>query len=170
MPRGSKPGERRGGRVAGTKNRATIQAGLLATRQVDEARANGAKLGTEILSEFANLFRTLALEAHEDQDMRGFARWSRYAVDAAKAIAPFQSPSFKPIEAPAPPPDPREIEEEGRARITLRIFENNRLVEEHGPDLIDGHDQFDVVDGCGDAAGALPTELRAREIKYPSSS
>jgi hypothetical protein len=109
--------------VRGTVNRATVEKAIIAARKVSEAKAKGSKLCTEILSEFANLFRDLALDARTKRDMRSFARWSRFALDAAKAVAPFQSPTFRPIDQPAPPPDPRQVEKDNQITFKLRVFE-----------------------------------------------
>jgi hypothetical protein len=137
MARGSKKGDRRGGRTKGTPNRTTTEKALLAARQVAKAKSEGKPLATAVLFEFMHRFRDMALAHQHD---RQFQKWARLTVDTAKMLAPFQSPTFRAIEQPAPPPDPKE--EQGRARITLRVFESGKLVAEHGPEplrVINGH-------------------------------
>jgi hypothetical protein len=125
MPRGgSKKGERRGGRQAGTKNRATIEAGLRAAAAIDKARDQGLHLGVDILNEFANLFRDLALR--HKQSTREFQKWARLAVDTARLVAPFQSPTFRAIEQPSPAPVLGDKKQP--IRFGLRVFDKGVLV------------------------------------------
>ena len=60
MPRGSKPGERRGGRQKGGKNRATLERAVVAERILKETQMTGRKLGKEVLEEFMNMFGGMA--------------------------------------------------------------------------------------------------------------
>ena len=63
MPRGSRPGERRGGRQKGTKNKRTVEAELLAKRVLDNAPAGAiehAGLGKEVLERYMVMFDELA--------------------------------------------------------------------------------------------------------------
>ena len=100
MGRGSKPGERRGGRRKGAPNKSAIEAGLLAKRALE--LADKAKpLAREVLAEFMLIFRDLALA---NQRKRSFQIWARLAVDTAGKLIPFQSPRYAPISEPAPPP------------------------------------------------------------------
>jgi len=57
MPRGAKPGERRGGREKGQQNRTTIERAALAERIIEEATG---KLARKLLEEFAPMFGGLA--------------------------------------------------------------------------------------------------------------
>src|SRR5262249_20766205 len=63
MPRGSRPGERRGGRQKGTKNKRTVEAELLAQRMLEGApprTIQNARLGKDTLEKFMTLFDALA--------------------------------------------------------------------------------------------------------------
>jgi hypothetical protein len=61
MPRGSSPGERRGGRAKGAKNKSTLERALVAERIIAEQQGTpGRKLGKELLEEFATMFAGLA--------------------------------------------------------------------------------------------------------------
>ena len=82
MPRGSKPGERRGGRRPGSKNRRTLQLEA-AVRQTVE----GAKASDELPAEF---LRRVA--QNEDLDLA-------VRIDAAKACAGFFSPKLASVNA-----------------------------------------------------------------------
>ena len=130
---GSAPGERRGGRPKGSRNKATlerleaervekqIQAEVAkraqnaesARRIAEEARAAGRKLANEVLDEFMQLFAGMAAyyqphptkkTGHEDPAQ--FKEFARLTVETAKALAPFQSPTYKAIEVRAPAPEP----------------------------------------------------------------
>jgi hypothetical protein len=127
MPRGARPGERRGGREKGTPNKATVERTALAERIVAEAKGKpGRKLGREMLEEFAVLFGGLAAMfqpvgtgpdgAVTPQDLKLWAesykeplfeKYARLAVKCADAFADFQSPRLSRVQMAAPPPDPR---------------------------------------------------------------
>jgi hypothetical protein len=121
MPRGAKPGERRGGRAKGKKNRATIereeQARLAMERlaeverlraqemsvQESAAHTSGIKLAKNVLEDFMRLFAGMAARAQPlppgvvpppgyAPNPAEFEKWAFLAVDAAKALAPYQSP------------------------------------------------------------------------------
>jgi hypothetical protein len=64
MPRGSRPGERRGGRAKGTPNRTTVERAAIAARIADEANMRGQKLGKEYLAKYAALRYPPRTEAH----------------------------------------------------------------------------------------------------------
>jgi hypothetical protein len=125
--RGAKPGERRGGRAKGTPNRTTTEAALRAAREVQEAKQSGRKLGKEILSEFANIFRERAFKARTNE--KRFAVWARLACDTAARLAPYESPQYARIETPAPPPSIGEGEPPRVIRFGLRVFEGGRPVQ-----------------------------------------
>src|SRR5262249_43413537 len=60
MGRGAKPGERRGGRLKGSRNKATIERALIAERVANEAKMAGKKLAKEVLDQFMVLFAGMA--------------------------------------------------------------------------------------------------------------
>lgn len=144
MARGSKPGERRGGRKKGTPNLKTIEKKILEAR---EAGAKGAPviLGKETLAEFVVFYRGMAakyqpkasdnpyemdektLPIWEDR-MNKFERWSKLAVECAKYLAPYQSPTFRSvhIQGDMKPTDELEV-------IELTIFDDHNKVIEHRP-------------------------------------
>jgi len=145
MPRGAKPGERRGGKQKGTKNRATIERAALAERIMAEAEGKpGRKLGRELLEDFAVMFAGLAANfqpTHVDprtpagmpltlQDVEAWAKsykeplFEKYAKLAAKCandFADFQSPRMGTVQVAAPPPENRG---QVRKKFTVGIFDN----------------------------------------------
>lgn len=129
MARGAKPGERRGGRVKGMPNKTTIERALIAERTVADAQASGKKLAKEVLDDFMQLFAGMAAHyqptppsaprQNANQNPAEFEKWALHAVDAARMLAPYQSPTFRAVVvAPAPP------QNSGRkqTRFTLTIF------------------------------------------------
>lgn len=118
--RGSRPGERRGGRQKGSRNKAVIereeQARLTRERIELEMQAlggkdpaltaaliEGKKLAKDVLSDFMELFAGMAayyqptpanLPQNANANRGMFEVYAFAAVDAAKALAPFQSPRF----------------------------------------------------------------------------
>lgn len=113
MPRGAKPGERRGGRARGTPNKLTIkkqrEAAEIASRAITDARESGKPLAKEVLDQFMQLFAGMA--AHYQPLPDGvsivppgrnpnpdlFHRYADLAIDCAHKLAPYQSPTFKAI-------------------------------------------------------------------------
>ena len=140
MSRGAKPGERRGGRVAGTLNKATIQKALIAERTAADARTQGRKLAKDVLDDLMQIFMGVAA-AYQfvppgAMDKNGnpipprgngaeFEKWARLTVETAKALANYQSPTFRAIVVAPPPEEKGEI----RKRFTLTVFEGGRRVE-----------------------------------------
>jgi hypothetical protein len=62
-----------------------------------------------------------------------FGQWFDRAVTAtkevaacAKDLASYQAPKIKAVDAPAPPPDPRDVEAKSRRRFGLRVFEGGK--------------------------------------------
>ena len=82
MPRGSKPGERRGGRRPGSKNKRT-----LAIEAAVRATVEGAKTSDVMPAEFL-----LQVVRNEDLDLA-------VRIDAAKACASFFSPKLASVSA-----------------------------------------------------------------------
>ena len=105
--RGAKPGERRGGRQAGTPNRQTVEKLEQARLHVENARGAGKKLGKEILEDFMHLFAGMAatyqplpagvVDERRSPDEDKFLVYAKLAVQTAKDLADFQSPKFKAI-------------------------------------------------------------------------
>jgi hypothetical protein len=93
MSRGSKLGERRGGRKKGTPNRSTLE------RQRELAKAIGAdayagKLGKDMLAEAMSEFRALAQRYHpsgSEPDEGKFVKYFNMAASVASDLAPYQS-------------------------------------------------------------------------------
>jgi hypothetical protein len=124
MPRGgSRPGERRGGRQKGTPNRATVErqlvAAQIAERTVADARLGGKKLAKDVLEEL--MVRFIERARHYEPTPPGakdhnvyadeskFLQWAKYASDCAKALAPYQSPTFRAVEIIPPYEEPSEL-------------------------------------------------------------
>jgi hypothetical protein len=147
MPRGSRPGERRGGRSKGTPNRATVERAAIAARIADEVKMRGQKLGKELLAKYAQVFDEMADERRQAGDVPGFERWARLACATAKDLAPYQSPTYRAVVI-APPHD--KPGDDVRV-INLKIFEDTgtalgmaaRSAQEHPLD------EKDVIDSAG---------------------
>ena len=136
MPRGAKPGERRGGRVKGTPNRATIEKAKIAEQVMARAEMRGEQLAKEVLNDFMQLFAGMAathqpipegqsIPLGRRPDETKFEKWARLAVQCAKDLAPYQSPTFRAIVV-APAPDSNQVER--RKVFQLTIFENQRAL------------------------------------------
>jgi hypothetical protein len=141
MPRGAKPGERRGGRARGQPNKASVERAALAERIIAEAEGKpGMKLGKEMLQEFAVMFGGLAAAFQPvgtgpngtltEADIKTWAEsykeplFEKYAKMAAKVandFADFQSPRLARIQTAAPPPDPRGPI---KKKFTINIFDH----------------------------------------------
>jgi hypothetical protein len=142
MPRGAKPGERRGGRAKGQPNKASMERAAIAERIVAESEGKpGRKLGRELLEELALMFGGLASEFQPvatgpggtltQADLESWAKsykeplFEKYAKLAAKcadAFADFQSPRLGRLQVAAPPPDPRRPM---KTKFTLNIFDHH---------------------------------------------
>lgn len=146
MPRGAKPGERRGGRSVGTRNKATIEKALIAEEVTKRATMEGRKLGKEVLDEFMSVFAAMAAVNQprpsrqpdgtvklEGGNIEEFEKWARLAVDVAAKLTPYQSPTFRAVVI-APPPPPRGGT---RKRFTLTIFEGSGRAPAHSPAQIE---------------------------------
>jgi hypothetical protein len=173
MP-GAKPGERRGGRQRGTKNKATIERELQAAHQVAAAHGAGREMATAVLERLMmdlDKYRELAEGAaavhrppkpdeiaaaqamenakalEEKREPRTlyagnwelFGQWfdrtvstARDAAMCAKELANYQAPKIKSVDAPAPPPDPRDLEQKSRKRFGLRVFEGGKPLSSSG--------------------------------------
>jgi hypothetical protein len=141
MPRGAKPGERRGGRAKGQPNKASIERAAIAERIIEEAAGKPSrKLGRELLEELALMFGGLATAfqpvgtgpggAVTPVDLEFWAKsykeplFEKYAKLAAKCtndFADFQSPRLGRLQVAAPPPP------QGgqiKKKFTLSIFDH----------------------------------------------
>jgi hypothetical protein len=115
-------------------NKVTRERAILAERALLAAKAEGKMLAKEILAEFLELFRSLALK-HQNNETK-FLRWAKLSVDTARVLAPYQSPHVAPITLPADAP---KAPAQPRIRFGLRIFERGKLIEEiPGDDMSDG--------------------------------
>jgi hypothetical protein len=102
---GGKPGERRGGRKKGSLNLATRERAAISARDVTEAKAAGRQLAKDVLSDFTEMFKSMAVQylplaANENADEAKFEKWARLAVDCAARAAPLQSPTFRAVTVP----------------------------------------------------------------------
>ncbi len=132
MPRGSKPGERRGGREKGIPNKATIERAIIAEQVVARAEMTGRKLAKEVLDDFMQLFAGMAAMYQplppgaptppgRAPDESKFEKYATLAVGTATQLAKYQSPTFRAVMvAPAPPTSKGAV----RKRFTLGIFDN----------------------------------------------
>lgn len=142
MP-GAKPGERRGGRQKGTPNKATRERQINAAAEIDRARREGRELAKDVLERFMKLAegacavnRPTAAEdiakgkaENPDGDWGRFGEWFDRTVYCAKELAKYQSPQIKGVDAPAPPPDPKTLEQGSKRKFGLRVFEGGRALE-----------------------------------------
>jgi hypothetical protein len=125
MPRGARPGERRGGRAKGTRNKITLKK---AVEIEQKARVKGVKLGKEILSDLANVFYSTAAAYQPAPPGRPekpganaaeFLNYARLAMECAAKLAPYESPTFRSVIV-APAPDHNTPH---RKQFTLHIFD-----------------------------------------------
>jgi hypothetical protein len=143
--KGSKPGERRGGRQKGTPNKATLEREEKARQEIAEAlkKAGTAKTVRYAIDEmqkalviaegFAGLVQPTPIKdangklvKFEGGDVELFGTWFDKWFTCIKELAKYQTPQVKAIEAPTPPPDPQDLERRSRKRFGLRIFEGGR--------------------------------------------
>lgn len=106
-------GKKTGGRSKGTPNKATIEkdriAAEIAARTVADAQVSGKKLAKEVLDEFMHLFAGMAAhhqplpkgqinaDPKRNPDRAEFDKYAMLAVDCARRLAPYQSPTFQAI-------------------------------------------------------------------------
>lgn len=142
MPRGAKPGERRGGGIKkGQKQKRTIEKAALAERLLAEAGPKaGRKLGRELIEEFAVMFAGLAASFQPTPAVPGaplspadmevwaksykeplFEKYAKLAAKCANDFADFQSPRMGTVQVPAPPPENRG---QVKRKFTIGIFDN----------------------------------------------
>ncbi len=97
-------------------HQSTIEKQLIAERTLHEARATGKKLAKEVLEEFMFLFGGIAASyqplppnvqapaGHVTDEVK-FVKYASLAVEAAKALAPYQSPTFRAMNVTVTPGD-----------------------------------------------------------------
>jgi hypothetical protein len=139
MPRGAKPGERRGGRAKGKPNRFSMRAALRAERDQDQARAEGRPIAKDVLDNLMSVFMNIATKYAPKKDdvppmtdpvaitawdkrVKEFERWALHAKDTAKALAAYQSPTYRAI-AIAPLTDKNVVDD---GRVMLHTIEEVR--------------------------------------------
>jgi hypothetical protein len=116
---------------------ATIEKALIAQRTIDNAQANGQKLAKEVLEDFMNLFAGMAAyyqpttpeapRQNNNANPETFEKWAIHAVDAARMLAPYQSPTFRSVMvAPAPNANAGRRQ----TKFTLTIFQDSGHAEQ----------------------------------------
>jgi len=102
---GARPGA---GRPRGVRNKATIEKALIAEQVVARAEMTGRKLAKEVLDEFMHLFAGMAASTQplppgmpvpsgRAPDEAKFEKYARLAIQCAKDLAAYQSPTFRAI-------------------------------------------------------------------------
>lgn len=124
MPRGAKPGERRGGRGKGAKNVKTLLKEItkeVVGQELRKTAVKGHKRAVEVLSELMHVTYGLAGKIQQqasEASARGlpftpvenderFWKCVDVAAQCAARLAPFQNPTFRAVALmnEAPPPD-----------------------------------------------------------------
>ena len=145
LPRGSKPGERRGGRRKGSRNKATIERELLAQRVLQNAPAGAiqqAPLGKEVLEQYMVAFDALAqhyrpIPESPNSDEAKFTKFATATCDCARALAPYQSPTYRAVMLSSP-----RQEGNGAPALEMTREELARKLEERGlPPFVFGIDK-----------------------------
>lgn len=128
-------GRKTGGRKPGSKNKATLEREAKAA--IDQARAARVELAKDSLVRYQGVaegatgrFRQLVetVEGNTAANWKLFGEWFDRMLHCAEAAAKYQSPPIKAVDAPAPPPDPRELEANSRKRFGLRVFDGGRAL------------------------------------------
>lgn len=127
---GARPG---GGRPKGSKNKATILREMGVAQLIDQARQEGRELPSTALERFMKLAEATFVANKPTEDGKGdmalFGEWFDRAVYCAKELARYREPPIKAIDAPAPPPDPKDLEQSSRRKFGLRVFEGGRALD-----------------------------------------
>lgn len=141
----SQKGVRKGGRQKGAKNKATIAREEEAKAKIAAAMKSADRSADPKLA-MNEIYKALAIAegvagklqprsissdpqgllAVEGGDMKGFGEWFDRWVKCVELLAKYQIPAIKPIEVPAAPPDPSDLDRNSRKRFGLRIFEGGR--------------------------------------------
>jgi hypothetical protein len=125
MPSGSRPGERRGGRVKGVPNRITLEKARQALEEVDRLKRQGKlyKLGKdraqdiddrayEMAMAYAPVIKDGVVVWPSSEAPQEFERWIRLSLDAAKIRAPYESPRYMAVGVVAPGMDSNRQQED----------------------------------------------------------
>ena len=95
-------GKKTGGRRKGSLNKRTTERALRAERAAADIQANGRRLATEQLDAYMQIFADTAAHFREAGDLDQFREWAALAIEAAKALAPYQSPRLTAVAIGAP--------------------------------------------------------------------
>lgn len=166
----TQPGQRLGGREAGTPNKVITQALIRAEQQLLRAKAEDRSLAVDILDEFMHRFARAARarqprldEDRKDTNPLGnqedYEKYARLAVDTAAQLAKYQSPTFRAITVAPPPPAPKNGPE--RKRFSLTIFDTSgRKTVAHVTPI--------AAQGANGHAPAEPITIDAEPTEEPS--
>lgn len=132
------------GRPKGVKNKTTIEreriAAEIAARTVMDARKAGKKLGKEALEDFMNVFGNMSVHfqvtypeimaARQSRDLavreemayreNQFIRYAELAIQCARFLAPYQSPTYTKMPYPMDLPSIKTIDQSGNNVIDMR--------------------------------------------------
>lgn len=136
---GSYPGERRGGKKRGSKNKKTIEREIITA--IDQGRRDApAGIAKEVLAEFMMIFRGMAAKyqpmpgmakpttVEQKNDANEFERWAMRACHTAHWLAPYQHPTYKAVLMQGDVPNLDDVE-----LIELSIFDDHNKLIEHIP-------------------------------------
>lgn len=125
--------EKYGGRQRGTPNKRTIEKMEQAERGIVETRKRGKKLAKERLEEIMELAGGLAAHfvpvrpegqrPNPNANEPLFAKYFSLYLDAARYLAPYQSPTFRAIMI-APPAPEKTMEGEKVRRYRIGVFDH----------------------------------------------
>ena len=125
MPRGSKPGENRGGgRRKGSKNKATIEKELAAAMPRDALTLTGqaSRLAKDVLADCMGHMLILADKYKAEEDK--FVHYTRMAQAFACDLAPYQSPRLQTLKVGGDRDNPLQIQDgETAETITNQLME-----------------------------------------------
>lgn len=130
MPSGSKPGEHRGGRRKGSKNKATIEKELAASMPLITLTLTGhaSRLAKDVLADCMGHMLMLAEKHRADEEK--FVHYRRLAQSFACDLAPFQSPRLQTLKVGGDRDNPLQIQE-GETAETIRL-ELEEMMRESG--------------------------------------
>ena len=96
MPRGAKPGERRGGRAKGTPNKMTFmktQMAMKAMAETDSSQLKATDMLNRVMAETYAMSREYGPQSKNyDDDL--YAKYLQLTVITARALAPYQAPQL----------------------------------------------------------------------------
>jgi hypothetical protein len=168
MPRGAKPGERRGGRAKGTPNKTLMQRAQelqakvgLKIEYLPPLEPHDGPLAKDILdrvmqyaARWAAVYRPALpgeLE-NEHEDEATYLKWAKVVIEAARLLIPYQSPRFHPIAV-------TDVED-----LASRVPPSGQNPEEHLAQLILGAiDKINAVNNPAPAAPEEPAKEPTRE-------